>query len=75
MAKGKASGNTARKRSGEQTGRIEAPRQQSARQTARRSEADERVAALRREIAEKIAEGRRLRRAIEQRIDRALKER
>lgn len=77
MAKAKGKTQTARRSAGtrtkkrEQTGRITAPRQQSA----RRTEADERLLTLRREIAEKIAEGKRLRRDIEKRIDKALKER
>ncbi len=78
MAKAKGKTHTARRGGGstrtakrEQTGRITAPRQQSA----RRTEADERLLTLRREIAEKIAEGKRLRRDIEKRIDKALKER
>jgi hypothetical protein len=71
-AKAKAKTSTGRTRAKPQaaakTGRLRAPRQQSA----RRSAEDERLVALRQEISDKLAEGRKLRRDIEKRIDRML---
>ena len=64
-----------RSRGAAKTGRIRAPRNQSARSVTRRPERDERAAELRREISRKLAEGRKLRRDIEARIDRMLRER
>ncbi len=67
---------TAHKRTRAQTsGRLRAPRQQSEKRATRRTERDDQAAELRREIARKVAEGRKLRRDIETRIERLLRDR